>query len=214
MKFIWLLLVFFIGIPASQYGQDVETWFDQDGRVIRIWAKNNSQHPQEVTVSLNKADGLRGNRRPQKQIVPAGESVEIKNLLIEKEGYNLDYRYEWRKPDAYVQQQYEKRIAQLKEKLDKQVAKLAEDYDLENGIVVFNKDGCPRCYRTTSYLLDNDIDFTLINVKDSRENNLLMWRGLKENGVTDKELLMPVVLVNGKLSHTHKDLVGFLKTLN
>ena len=91
---------------------------------------------------------------------------------------------------------------------------LSEIGDINKGIVVFSKDGCPRCHFTTSYLLDNNIDFKFINTSDSQDQNRLMWDLLRKDNPQLSSITMPVILVDGKISYNIQDLKETVSKLN
>ena len=106
------------------------------------------------------------------------------------------------------QEEQDKIIAKkLKTKELKDISKLKE------GIVVFSKKGCSRCKITNDYLITNNIDYTYLNTTNNTDYNRLMWSMLKENNFKGKSVLMPVILVDGKLFTNFKNLKGFLATL-
>lgn len=71
--------------------------------------------------------------------------------------------------------------------------------------MVFSKDDCPRSHFTTSYLLDNDIDFRFINTSEGEQQNKMMWSILKKEKRHLKYVNFPVILVDGKVSYNIKD---------
>jgi len=90
--------------------------------------------------------------------------------------------------------------------------KANSNIDCSKGIIVFTKTGCPRCNKTLNYLVDNNIQFKYMDVVKNQEFNDLMWEKLHDNNVSN-EIVMPVIIINGKLSHSHKDLDLFLKKI-
>lgn len=83
----------------------------------------------------------------------------------------------------------------------------------ETGIVVFSKDGCPRCSYTTDYLIRKKVDFTLLNISQNEAYNQYMWDKLKAQGQNSKVIRTPIIMVNNVLSHSHQDLNWFVKQL-
>ena len=64
----------------------------------------------------------------------------------------------------------------------------------------------------TNYLVGNEIDFKIIDLSASKDNSKLMWKTIKEKGASLK-VKLPVIIVDGKLTHSHKDIKAFLEAL-
>lgn len=79
-------------------------------------------------------------------------------------------------------------------------------------MVIFVKDGCSRCETAVNYLVENEIPFKTLNTSQNNDANLLMWKKLEENKVS-KTILMPVILNDNKLTHSHKGIVTFFKEI-
>ena len=99
-----------------------------------------------------------------------------------------------------------------------------EGDDINTGIVIFDKSDCSRCENATSYLLDNDIDFKWIplptndqvrtqDMSDNlRSNRRLLSQKMQENGMFGS-YTTPVIIIDGKLTHSHSNLTEFLTTI-
>ena len=83
-------------------------------------------------------------------------------------------------------------------------------FDL-NSIVVFTKKGCSRSKKTIDYLNFNNIKFIELNTTDNKENAEIMWK--KINLTKPISITYPVIVINNKLTHSHKDLDLFLKQI-
>lgn len=59
---------------------------------------------------------------------------------------------------------------------------------------------------------DNNIKYTDMETTKNKEFNNLMWQKLRENKVSNT-ILMPVIIINGKITHSHKDLNSFLEKI-
>ena len=202
--FISFLLI--ISIGYSQKNQvEVLTKKNKDNYVLS--ATNHSNVQQEITLTLT-VENLRGYKKPVTKLIPAKSTIEIITLtFIKGKGNKYSSKYTYKpKPTKEELAFQEKR---LKEKSMEDIG------DITKGIVVFSKDGCSRCHYTTSYLLDNDIDFKLLNTSENKDYNHLMWTLLKEDNPVSsiKTVTMPVILINGKLSHSMKDLKLFVAGL-
>lgn len=207
MKIFILLLM--IGIPLTINSQEkpITVTAKEQDQLLIFNATNHTELTQEVTLTLTKRKGLKGYTRPLTQLIRPGETLKFYELAVVG-AYSWASSYSY-KPKATAQEQKafdEERKSHLLNNL--------EDVDINKGIIVFDKTGCPRCHRTTSYFMDNNIDFKLLNVTENKEYHELMWSLLSENKVTKGEITMPVIMVDGKLSHSHEDLVRFLKLIS
>ena len=90
---------------------------------------------------------------------------------------------------------------------------------------MFHKNNCPRCIKTTNYLLDNNIDFKWVQIpsneqivsntapKELLDNQSILQEKLKEKKISGS-FTTPIFMVNGKITHSHRDLDKFLAKLN
>ena len=214
MKHILIQAVFFfycfIAAGALGFAQEkpVAVAVEERGNHLVFEVTNTTTITREITLTLTKREGLRGNARPVTKVVGAGQTVPFYNMTF-KGPYRWSYKSN-HKPKPTVAEQEALDEAKLAYMIDS-----LNDIDITKGILVFDKTGCPRCHMTTSYLMDNNIDFKLLNVTENTEYQKLMWALLRKNNVSPdtKEILMPVIMINGKLTHTHEDLRTFLKTI-
>jgi len=172
-----------------------------------IWVcKNNGNFTKEVTFTLKEPKGLRGYSKPVTKII--SPNAEMIFLTV---SYNGGYSYKgasWISKDKATKEE-EEALDELKSKY------YTNDFaNLDKGIYVFDKKGCPRCKRSVAYLIDNDYDFKIIKTDKGTPGNHRMWELLRAKGYTKKIFNMPVFLVNGQLTADHDDLMGFLKTLS
>lgn len=169
---------------------------------------NTTEMPQEVTLELTKLEGLRvsGKQKVSKIVPPGGELTFFRARVMEQKT-SSSWSYSYKLPEQFLAQQARKNEQRLRALL------VDSDAELNNGIVVFNKEGCPRCAYSTNYLLEQNIPFRMLNTVENPDNNKLMWDYLKANGVAKGTVTMPVILVDGKLTHSHKDLLAFLSGL-
>ena len=168
-----------------------------ENNFVILSAQNISDVPQNVTLKLTTSKGLRDNKRPVTKKVGVGETVVLKKITKTRGPYQYSYSLS-------------NSIAITEGKTIESVT--SKGIDLSKGIIVFSKDDCPRCNYTLNYLSEKDIPFKLLDISEPGDNNQLMWKVLRENGVT-KTITTPMIFVNGKLTHSHEDLKGFLKTL-
>jgi len=62
-------------------------------------------------------------------------------------------------------------------------------------------------------LSENNIDFKLIDISNSDENDKLMSGSVKKNIPSLTSVIMPVVLIDGKAFHDIKNFKSFLSNL-
>lgn len=84
--------------------------------------------------------------------------------------------------------------------------------NLNKDIFVMTKKACPRCEETVSYLKENKITFNELKY-DSAEDRAKIWNLIKEDKSLPKNITFPIIVSNGKVSHSHEDLTKFLKTI-
>ena len=215
---LWFVLLL---TYTSFFGQnkEIEILETKSTESVIISIKNNTKEAKEISLTI-KGTGF------EKIISPVVKTVESNDLIIFCElkpiknkqfNYNLSYSY-ISKPKvknfdnpSTQKQLANKNIVPSNDNTSK--ISLTENDDLSKGIYVFAKDGCPRCGLTLKYLEENKINYKVFYISKNKEAKELMWTKLTEINFSGK-LTMPVVIVNGKLSYSHKDLPGFLKTLS
>ena len=141
-------------------------------------------------------------------MIPAKSTTEIATLtFIKGKSNKYSSKYSYRPKPTQEELDFQKK--RLEEKAIESIG------DISKGIVVFSKDGCTRCHFTTSYLLDNNVDFKLLNTTENKEYNKLMWALLKRKlpESTLKSVVMPVILIDGELSYNMKDIKTFVTNL-
>ncbi len=201
-----IIVLFFLCISASICAQSKAITFkvsEENNKLVFI-CTNSSKVNYDVTLTLTKKKGLGEYTKPITRKVTPETNLIFATFPI-KGSYSYSYSTSYKKSPKT-----KKEIQDIVQK--KKETQLIDLSKINTGIVVFDKTDCPRCNRATSYLLDNNITFKLLNITDNKENHRLMWSLLKAEGVT-KEILTPVFLVDGKLSYSHEDLNGFLKSL-
>lgn len=201
-KFIFLLFYFVHFVGMSQEKPVTVKSLAKNNELI-FTAVNTASVTQELTLTLTKSKGIKGYDKPIKTTLAPGANKTIATFPLEgaySYAYNTNYK------EAPTTQEIGNRSNALKQHTLKELSQIKE------GIVVFDKTDCPRCQMSTAYLLDNDIDFKLLNITDNPKNKKLMWDLLKAEGVTNN-ITTPVFLVNGQLSYSHDNLREFLSGL-
>lgn len=157
-------------------------------------AYNPLSDPIEITFELKDVFGLDYNNEPVvKLIQPQDTTVVLKLKKTSKKiGFLMSYHQMLIPNKLYDPKDFKK---------------------YETGLVVFSKDGCPRCSYTTDYLIRKKVDFTLLNISQNEAYNQYMWDKLKAQGQDSKDIRTPIIMVNNVLSHSHQDLNRFVKQL-
>lgn len=164
---------------------------------------NATQATQEVTLTLTEKKGLRGYTRPLiKKVAP--KTTMIFATFPIAGAYSYAFTSSWK--EMRTPKELEAIATTKKEKVLQDISKI------NTGIVIFDKTDCARCQRATAYLLDNNINFKLLNITDNATHNTLMWDLLRAQGVT-KNVTTPVFLIEGQLTWGHENLDGFLEGL-
>lgn len=165
-----------------------------DSIVLSI--KNNSTERKQVSVTIT-GSGFQKIKMPITKNVNKNEIEEFVTLKpVSKKGINFNIKY------TYISISSANEI--------KNANKI--EIDFSKGIFIFTKIGCPRCSKVLNYLNDNNIKYTDMETTKNKEFNNLMWQKLRENKVSNT-ILMPVIIINGKVTHSHKDLDSFLKKI-
>ena len=203
-KSIFLVVsIFLFSLLGFSQQQDVELLSAQEGNTIKVTATNNSKIQQEITVTAT-IQNLMGYDGPITKLLPAHKTTEITVLEMvpnKQVGFSATYTYKPLPTEAEIALQDQL----LKEKTVKSLE------DMKDGIVLFYKDGCPRCNYVTTYMLNNDIGFKLIDTTSDEKSKILMWDLLRLEKPELKNVTMPVVLVNGQISYDIENLKGFSK---
>jgi glutaredoxin len=201
LKFIILFLSF---TSAFSQNYDIEVIKNElDGNTV-VAVKNNSNVRKEVTLYI-EASGFTAFKSPVVKLVNKGETIDfitLKPLKGKPSKYSLSY--------SAKANLTEEELAAKTERLQKHAGLVTDD--MSKGIYIFTKDGCPRCEITLEHMINKNLSFKYYNTTNNPDKNELMWKKIKEKRASEK-VTMPVVIVNGKLSHSHTDLNAFLKTL-
>jgi glutaredoxin len=141
---------------------------------------NTTAIPQEVNLQIIDAIGLRGNRRPVTKRIESKDTLHFFSFII-SETYSYNYNI------------------QTKPILESIPFSEKKEIDIENGIVVFYRQDCPRSTRTVAHLMENERDFKVIDIQSKQENHFFMYQILNDKNETPEKLQLPVVLVNGSV---------------
>lgn len=195
-------LIAFIGYSQKK---DIEVVSVKSEDAFILSAINNSNVQQEITLTVVQKN-LKGYSIPITKLIPSKSNVELIILFfIKNKRSECSYSYTF-KPSLTD----EEKIIQEQKLKEKTVTKLN---NLKEGIIVFSKDGCPRCHYTTRYLIDNNIDFRLVDVTNNKEQNKTMWEFVKLENPIIETLKMPVLIYNGEVLYNIENLKEFIPTL-
>lgn len=84
--------------------------------------------------------------------------------------------------------------------------------DIKKGVYIMTKKQCPRCKETLLFLNKNKIAFKELKF-DITEDRAKVWTLLKQEKNLPKNITFPIIIINGKLTHSHENLTEFLKTV-
>lgn len=164
--------------PAQSNGAK---FFEQKiNNTINFYVINTTAVPQDVNLNLVALKGLRGDKKPVTKRVEPKDTLQFYSFSISGA---YSYNYNIRATPVF----------------DLDTVSSEIDVAFDEGIVVFFKPDCPRSQRTVAYLVENDIEFKILNVTENKDYPVLMMQLLKEKRKSSKQLLYPIVLVNGEV---------------
>ncbi len=204
MKRIILFYFLLSSFLLTAQKKEVKFQVKKGNNKILFKGTNNSDFDQEVTLYFKSIQGLYGYSKPVTKVIPAKNKIEFLELRFTGK-YSYKYTFTARsKPTEQQKKDWEAKVKSHNFKAGSQ---------LDQGIVVFSKEGCSRCKLTVDYFVKNEVPFQVINISDNKENSKLMWKTLRDNGEKINRVSTPVILVEGKPHHKFKDLKRFLKKL-
>lgn len=190
MRAILILMLCFFTIGAIAQTDAVKLETKENGNRLEFWVSNTTDYPMEVELFVFNRENLRGRKTTQASI-PAHDKVLVRKMKIKGE---YSFNYELKKSYS------EEALASKEKNID--------DVDIHNGIIVFNKKGCSRCQFLVNYLMDNEIDFQLMDLGVDT-NKEFMYGLLEDSGVYKKKVMTPIVVVDDKISYSHENLEQF-----
>jgi len=206
MKYLSITFVLvFISCSVFAQNSPIKIETEKDHSTIKFFATNNLKQTQEVKLELTDTRGIKGYSNPISKAVAPGKRTLLTTVSYSgAHSYKMSYGY-----GSTSSRSMGTSTAQ------KNRNSASNDFgDISTGIVVFEKNGCGRCNMSTDYLLDNNIKFKLINISErDGKGNSLMWDLMRKNGFKGGNIQTPVILVDGELSHSHKNLRKFLTKL-
>ena len=199
-----ILILAFISLEGIAQKKNIEFKTEKGKNVLSIYGYNNTKEPLDITLTIKDIKMLKGYSKPITKRVPANQKVKFIDLTFEYDVFQYKLSYTYKK----VPTEQDKKMAAYKKK-DHYLQDVSH---INEGIVVFDDEGCGRCRTVTNFLVANDIDFKIVDLSQGAENTKLMWKMVKEKGASMK-VKAPVIMVDGQLSHSHKDLNAFLRGL-
>jgi glutaredoxin len=132
--------------------------------------------------------------------IPAGEDLQIAILAP------IDFTKKWNYSTKYKYLRYFEKgaFATIADKLE-----LTLD-EAKNSIIVFDKDGCPRCDKTLDYLDSKKIKHHILDITEDGDNTDLMFSYVTELGLNITTISTPMVLMGGNTFFNISNLDGFL----
>lgn len=146
-------------------------------------------------MEILNANGLRGNRRLATKRVEPKDTLQFFSFV-----FSRAYSYNYNLNTMPIIE-----INSFSEKLD---------VNTEKGIVVFYKADCSRSNSTVTYLIENKRDFKVVDIEENKENHSFMYEILKDKNEKPKNLLMPVVLIDGSVHYNFEIPLDFQKMFN
>ena len=200
--FLLLLITTLLCFPQQK---KIQFNVEKGSNELSFFGANNTNDDLEITLTIKDIKGLTGYEKPITKLVKAKGKELFTRLSFKYNVFKYKIAYSYKKPLTETQ----KAIAAYKKDdyILKDLSKLNE------GIVIFDDEGCGRCRLVTNYLVANKIDFKIIDLSAGEANQKLMWKTIKEKGASLK-VKAPVIIVNGNLSHSHQDLKKFLESLH
>lgn len=196
-------LFFLVATTIAQ--QNISFSTDKKPGVLTIYGHNNSDEDLEITLTLKNIKMLKGYTKPITKLVKAKSKVNFIDLTYKYDVYTYKMSYTYKKPET--------ELATKLKNINKSDYYLNDFSKIDEGIVVFDDEGCGNCRLVVNYLVGNDIDFKIISLANNKDNQKFMWKTIKEKGASMK-VKLPVIVVNGEVSHSHSDWNAFLKKLH
>jgi len=202
MKFFYLFILILVSqFVYSQKIVKLETLKAKKGTIFFI--KNKSNFTQKITLTVTSDHFKNGFKTFEKKIKPHKKKKFYK---LKNSDVKFTTKVEHQKKATKKENKLEKiKIAERKFDLQKD--------DINKGIVIFSKKTCSRCRLAESYLDEHNIKFKKIAIDESSEGKKLMWQKIRGSSTKKMRIKTPVIVVNGEVSYSHKNLVQFLKDI-
>lgn len=201
MKHTLILAIFLLqAVTMTAQSSPIEIEEKKMPGSIEFFASNSSDTDIEVTFALDKIKGVKGYSKPVTKVIASKERTFL--LKIYTTG-------------AYTYRQ-NLQMAMASNGTSSMASKVpnkgTEIKELTKGIVMFDKTGCGRCTMAGNYLFDHGVKFKVLNI-GKEENQQLMNQMMREQGFKGGRFQTPVLVVDGVISHSHKNLNKFLRKL-
>ena len=200
--FIVSISLFLVFGLSAQNNEIIKLHSERNDNIIKIYAENFGDESYEVTLNINSTGFKHTNECPLIETIQPGEKKYMTSLIAKKNEqatYSMSMKYSPTHPNM--------------KKTQSQITGEMSDVDLRSGLFVFEKDGCGRCKSVITFLKNEGIEYTALNISKSAGDNSLMWKVLSDDGYTGRSVQTPVIVVNGKAHYNLTDYNALLKSL-
>ncbi|MDF1694365.1 MAG: glutaredoxin family protein [Saprospiraceae bacterium] len=195
MKRLFVLLTLFI-VAISLSGQNIVLKAKSLEEEVVVIATNNEADDYDVTIILDtKGFGLKRNHTVTKRI-EANETTEV-GRFQKKRKRKASFKYSYTLKKIFSE------------------TKGSENNNLHpvKGLTVYTKNGCGRCTKTISFLEANNIIFTEKNTTTDKQHDKELSTVLFGNGFKGGSFTTPVIVLDGDVHYSIKNLGSFLEKL-
>ena len=201
MKIVYQLIacLFITTLVVGQKEQPIKITSERNENIIKMYAENSGNEAYKIELIINSKGFKHTRECPIIETVPPGVKLYLTSLIAKKEEaaeYSINLKYAPTHPSG-------------KRQIDSDVS----DIDLSEGIFVFSKQGCGRCKAVEKYMIDNDIEFTKLDISKNSGDAALMWKQLWDSGFSGNEVNTPVIVVNGDIHYNLNDYNKLLKKI-
>jgi len=203
-KYITLVIAICSATITLAQQKNIEFKVDKQPKKLIVTGFNNTPESLEITLTIKDIKMLKGYSGPISKVVPANSKVMFIELSYEYDFYKYKLSFTYKKLETEAQKKMKA--------FNKEAHYLKDLSKINEGIVLFDDTGCGNCRLVKNYLVANDIDFKIIDLSQGKDNTKFMWKTVKEKGASMK-VKLPVIVVDGTLTHSHKDLKTFLERL-
>lgn len=195
-----LLAISICAISLAQT-QDIKVTHSQSRDSVHLIMENQSHKDLEIKIEL-KLTNQKGYSKALVKTLKSGESMPLISLgTIRGKRWTYNYTYWTKRVYSEGKVAEAARLLQLSKE------------DVENALLVFDKDGCSRCDRTLAYLKKKKIPHSILNITESDDSSDLMYRYLYDAGFNAAVVTTPVIVIKGEVHYSIPNLEYFVGTL-
>ena len=198
MKEVLLTIGLTLFVGSVLLGQNVIVEAKSEGEEVILIAQNNEDSDYEVTIRFDtKGYGIKRGSNVVK-LIPSKETTEIGRYKKRgKRKSYFKYSYEIKKKSRSVKNESGEKTS------------TTDDPDL----YIYSKDGCGRCLRTIEFLNANNIFFVEKNISNDPKSYEELTALLFDSGFKGGKFSTPVIVVEGNVNYSIRDLDNFLQGL-